>query len=67
VATLRADGFVVQQQTRTTLDPNEDGLVIGQSPEGDSQASAGSTVTIYIGRFVGSSSTTSSTTPTSTP
>jgi beta-lactam-binding protein with PASTA domain len=67
VATLRAEGFTVQQQTRTTLDPNEDGLVIAQSPEGDSEAASGSTVTIYIGRFLGGSSTTTSTPSTTTP
>ncbi|MCU1487092.1 MAG: serine/threonine protein kinase with sensor(s) [Actinomycetia bacterium] len=67
-ARLRADGFAVTVVQRTTIDPEEDGIVLAQSPEGDATAAAGSTVTIYVGKLITSSSTTSSsTTTTSTP
>jgi serine/threonine-protein kinase len=65
---LRAAGFNVTTVQRTTIDPEEDGLVLAQSPEGDTDAAAGSTVTIYVGKLIAttSTSTTSSTTTTTT-
>src|SRR5690606_18690018 len=63
---LRGAGFSVERVTRTTLDPDEDGLVIDQSPGGDSEAKPGSTVTIVVGRFVASTTTSTSTTTTTT-
>ena len=65
-AELRSAGFTVQRVNRTTLDPEEDGLVIDQSPAGDTEAERGSTVTIVVGRYVGPSSTTSSSSTTTT-
>ena len=65
-AELRAAGFTVQRVNRTTLDPDEDGLVIDQSPSGDTEAEQGATVTIVVGRYVGSATTTSTTTTTTT-
>jgi serine/threonine-protein kinase len=69
-AKLRDAGFLVTKVQRTTIDPQEDGLVIDQSPQGGQDAPKGSTVTIYVGKLItGSSSTTSSssTTTTTTP
>jgi serine/threonine-protein kinase len=68
---LTEAGFKVAVVQRTTIDPEEDGIVLTQSPEGDTEADAGSTVTIYVGRLIASPSTTttttSSTTTTTTP
>ena len=36
-----------------TTDESEDGLVVGQDPSPGGQAGAGSSVTIYVGRFGG--------------
>jgi serine/threonine-protein kinase len=70
-AKLRAAGFAVTTVQRTTIDPDEEGLVLAQSPEGGEPAAKGSTVTIYVGKLVVSSSSTttstSSTTTTSAP
>jgi serine/threonine-protein kinase len=53
VSTLEAAGFKVDVQTEDTDDPALDGFVLRQDPEGGSQAPAGSTVTIVVGRFGG--------------
>jgi serine/threonine-protein kinase len=60
---LQNAGFQVVARDVTSLDPNNAGRVIAQSPSPDSQAPKGSTVTISVGRFAGgnSSSTTSTT------
>jgi serine/threonine-protein kinase len=50
---LEAAGFYVQAVDQETTDESEDGLVVGQDPSADSQAAAGSKVTIYVGRFGG--------------
>lgn len=62
-AELRAAGFRVQLQTRTVLDPGDDGLVVDQSPDGG-KAARGSTVTIVVGDHVLASTTTTTTTTT---
>jgi eukaryotic-like serine/threonine-protein kinase len=49
---LRAAGFEVQIEEQETLDPAQDRIVIAQSPEGGTEAEAGTTVTIVVGRFV---------------
>jgi hypothetical protein len=51
---------------RTTLDPEAAGTVLAQSPEGDTDADAGSTVTIYVGKLIAGTTTTSSSTTTTT-
>ena len=50
-AQLRASGFRVQIVTQPVTDPNQDGLVQTQDPPGGTQAPAGSTVTIAVGKF----------------
>jgi serine/threonine-protein kinase len=50
-ATLEGAGFVVRVTDRPTTDPNQDGIVIRQTPSGGSQAPSGSTVTIFVGRL----------------
>ena len=46
---LRAAGFDVQQLNQTTQDRSKDGVVVDEQP--GTKAPAGSSVTIYVGRF----------------
>jgi serine/threonine-protein kinase len=55
-AALQGAGFVVVSTNRTTTDPTKDGTVITQNPVG-STAPKGSTVTIGVGKFSGTTST----------
>jgi len=68
VAALRSSGFKVKVTRVSTSDPGQDGLVLSQAPEGDTEAKAGSTVSIVVGRFVPPPTTTvpTETTPTTT-
>jgi eukaryotic-like serine/threonine-protein kinase len=67
-AQLQDKGFVVQSNTRVTSDSTEDGLVLEQRPAALTQVKPGSTVTIFVGRFQGTSSSgATSTTTTTTP
>jgi PASTA domain len=50
-ADLANAGFHVDKENQDTSDPNQDGMVIDQSPPGGSSAQAGSHVTIYVGRY----------------
>jgi beta-lactam-binding protein with PASTA domain/tRNA A-37 threonylcarbamoyl transferase component Bud32 len=50
-ATLQASGFRVRIVQQPVTDPNQEGIVQTQDPPGGSQAPAGSTVTIAVGRF----------------
>ena len=50
VTDLEGAGFSVTQQYVAVADPSQDGIVQSQSPEGGSQATKGSTVTIVIGQ-----------------
>jgi eukaryotic-like serine/threonine-protein kinase len=52
-AQLRASGFRVQIVSQPVTDPNQEGIVQTQDPPGGTQAPAGSTVTIAVGRFTG--------------
>jgi beta-lactam-binding protein with PASTA domain/tRNA A-37 threonylcarbamoyl transferase component Bud32 len=52
-AQLRASGFRVQIVSQPVTDPNQEGIVQTQDPPGGTQAQAGSTVTIAVGRFEG--------------
>jgi serine/threonine-protein kinase len=52
-ADLRAAGFAVEVVDRSTTDQSKDGIVIEQTPAASRTAAAGSTVTIYVGRFGG--------------
>ncbi len=50
-ADLANAGFHVDKENQDTSDPNQDGMVVDQSPIGGSSAQAGSHVTIYVGRY----------------
>ncbi|MDQ3756857.1 MAG: Stk1 family PASTA domain-containing Ser/Thr kinase [Actinomycetota bacterium] len=49
-AELRAAGFQVQVQTENVQEDERDGLVLRQTPAGDTTAEKGSVVTITVGR-----------------
>jgi serine/threonine-protein kinase len=53
VAQLRASGFRVNIVSQPVTDPNQDGIVQTQDPAGGSKAPPGSTVTIAVGKFSG--------------
>jgi beta-lactam-binding protein with PASTA domain/tRNA A-37 threonylcarbamoyl transferase component Bud32 len=53
VAQLRASGFRVRIVAQEVADPNQEGIVQTQDPAGGTQAPPGSTVTIAVGRFSG--------------
>jgi eukaryotic-like serine/threonine-protein kinase len=61
VIDLENAGFQVSQQFATVNDSSEDGSVLSQSPDGGSQATKGSTVTITIGQFSSPPPTTTTT------
>jgi beta-lactam-binding protein with PASTA domain len=48
---LEGAGLVVQVSEQDTNKPDEDGVVIRQSPAGNAQARRGDTVTIFVARF----------------
>jgi len=60
-ATLEQSGFKVKVVRQPVTDPSQDNVVLDQNPSPNSQAKQGTTVTIYVGRFSGQ--TTSTTTP----
>ncbi len=62
---LTAAGFTVVEQTVSVSKKSEDGLVQTQSPTGGSSAKQGTSVTITVGKFTTTSSSTSSTPSTS--
>jgi eukaryotic-like serine/threonine-protein kinase len=51
-STLEQSGFVVQVRNQDVTDPGLEGIVLSQSPTGDTKAKEGSTVTIVVGRLV---------------
>jgi serine/threonine-protein kinase len=48
---LEAAGFKVTQQYQSVGDASEDNTVLAQNPDGNSQATKGTTVTITVGQF----------------
>jgi len=56
--TLEAAGFNVREVPEDTDDPTLDGIVISQDPAGGAQAKSGSLVTLFVGRFTGTDTTT---------
>jgi beta-lactam-binding protein with PASTA domain/predicted Ser/Thr protein kinase len=50
---LEDAGFEVQVEEQSTDDPLQDGIVVDQDPEPETQAPPGSTVTITVGNFGG--------------
>jgi beta-lactam-binding protein with PASTA domain len=69
ISALTAAGLNVVQTSQNVTNADQNGIVIHQSPRGNSTAKKGSSVTITVGHFVASSSSSSSTTSTtsSTP
>jgi serine/threonine-protein kinase len=65
-STLEDAGFKVRVRDRATTNPEEDGVVLEQSPQGDEERPKGSRVTIIVGRL-GTATTTPTPTPTATP
>jgi beta-lactam-binding protein with PASTA domain/predicted Ser/Thr protein kinase len=53
ISALRASGFNARVVSQDTSDPTQDGIVLNQNPAGGMQAKAGTTVTIVVGKFVG--------------
>ncbi len=53
-ATLSSAGFTPSTTEQATADPAQDGIVMSQDPAGSSQRPQGSTVTIVVGRYTGS-------------
>jgi eukaryotic-like serine/threonine-protein kinase len=58
VAQLRASGFKVSIVSQPVTDPTQDGIVQTQDPAGSAQAPPGSTVTIAVGKFSSTGTTT---------
>jgi serine/threonine-protein kinase len=54
---LEAAGFKVTEVMQSTSDPSQNNIVLQQSPNGGSQATQGSTVTIYVGQYSGGTTT----------
>jgi beta-lactam-binding protein with PASTA domain/predicted Ser/Thr protein kinase len=52
VATIRADGFRPVTKRQDVSDAAQDGVVIAENPEQNTQAAAGTTVTLVIGHYV---------------
>jgi eukaryotic-like serine/threonine-protein kinase len=50
---LEGAGLAVQVENQTVQNQNQDGIVITQSPSGNSQVNRGDTVTIFVGDFQG--------------
>jgi beta-lactam-binding protein with PASTA domain/predicted Ser/Thr protein kinase len=64
VASLQARGFNVRERFRDTDQESEDGDVIDQTPVAGTRLDQGETVTIFVGRFVEPTTTTSTSTDT---
>jgi eukaryotic-like serine/threonine-protein kinase len=63
---LRSAGFKVYKQTQDVTDPSKSGQVVSQTPTGSTTANKGSSVTIVVGKYVGSSTGTTTTTTNTT-
>jgi serine/threonine-protein kinase len=63
-ANLENDGWVVQVSDTPTDNPDEDGVVLSQTPTAGEQKAPGTRVTIFVGRFTGGDTETTPTTPT---
>ena len=66
VSTLQAQNFKVKFNYQPVTDPQQDGIVLDQSPEGGQQAKPGSTVTLTVGRCPSSGCAATTTTPPTT-
>ena len=65
--TLQDSGFRAKVVYQDVNDPNNEGLVLSESPPGGTQAKPNTTVTLTVGRYRGGQTTTTTpTTPTTT-
>ena len=64
---LTAAGFVVVVSPQTVSNKSQDGVVLSQSPAGDSSAKKGSTVTIVVGHYKKQTHTTPTTSTNNPP
>jgi eukaryotic-like serine/threonine-protein kinase len=62
VATLENAGFRTRESVEDTDDPTQDGIVLAQDPIGGTQANPNTIITLFVGRFTGT--TTEETVPT---
>jgi beta-lactam-binding protein with PASTA domain len=58
-----AAGLKYLRTYQTTTDPTQNGVVLSQSPTGNGTADQGSSVTLIIGRYSGTTTTATTTTP----
>jgi serine/threonine-protein kinase len=65
-STLQNQGFRVKFTYTPVTDPNQDQIVLDQSPEGGQQAKPGSVVTLDVGRCPSGGCSATTTTPTTT-
>ena len=69
--TLQDSGFHARVVYQDVTDPNNEGLVLSQTPQGGAQAKPGATVTLTVGRYKATTTTTptprTTTTSTTTP
>ena len=65
--TLEGAGFEVRVREQTVTDPEQDGVVLDQSPAADEERRQGSRVTIVVGRLEVAATPTPTPTPTATP
>ncbi len=61
--TLEAAGFRTRVVLENVEDPTQDGIVISQDPAGGTQAKPNTLVTLFVGRYVPPTTTTTSPTP----
>ena len=59
--TLEASGFRTRVSLEDTDDPSFDGIVISQDPVGGTQAKPNTLVTLFVGRYVAPTTTTTTT------
>ncbi|HVM07687.1 MAG TPA: Stk1 family PASTA domain-containing Ser/Thr kinase [Acidimicrobiales bacterium] len=66
-AAIEGAGLVYREGQAAPANPDQDGKVVAQTPSGGTKAEPGSTVTVRLGRFVASTSTTTASSTTSSP
>ncbi len=65
-AILQQAGFRVARSSQIVTDPDQDGVVLDQSPRAGTEAAPGATITLTVGDFVAPAPTTTTTTSTTT-
>ena len=67
IGILQGDGFTVTKTTQAVTSKSQNGIVQSQSPTAGTKANKGSTVTIVVGQYTPSNTTTTTTPTTTTP